>query len=87
MTALSTKLLTLEEAIEHCQENAVGDTPCARNHRQLAEWLLELQARRYNKAPTVAWGQGQGQVLEGTVGFLFAHFPTKLAETRLEPGV
>lgn len=35
------KPLTLEEAIEHCEES-VDDTPCGQEHKQLAEWLMEL---------------------------------------------
>lgn len=38
---VSEKLLTLDEAIEHAQ-SCVDDTPCGQNHRQLAEWLMEL---------------------------------------------
>lgn len=35
--------MTLEEAIIHCKEKACGNTQCALEHRQLAEWLQELQ--------------------------------------------
>ena len=39
--------LTLAEAISHCQDVAKKDlTPCGRNHRQLANWLIELQKFR-----------------------------------------
>lgn len=41
--------MTLEEAIIHCKEKACGNTHCALEHRQLAEWLKELQALRSNK--------------------------------------
>lgn len=40
--------MTLEEAIIHCNEKACGNTQCALEHRQLAEWLQELQALRKN---------------------------------------
>lgn len=41
--------MTLEEAIEHCKEKACGNTQCSLEHRQLAEWLQELQQyRKYN---------------------------------------
>ena len=35
--------MTLEEAIIHCREKSMGDCPCADDHRQLAEWLEQLQ--------------------------------------------
>ena len=38
--------MTLEEAITHCKEKACGNTQCAIEHRQLAEWLQELQQYR-----------------------------------------
>lgn len=41
------KELTLDEAIKHCEDVARSeDTPCAKNHRQLACWLTELQRLR-----------------------------------------
>lgn len=42
--------MTIEEAIQHCEEVAAGRTEqgkcpeCAADHRQLAEWLRELVA-------------------------------------------
>lgn len=53
--------MTLEEAIIHCKEKAGGNTQCALEHRQLAEWLKELQALRKNnnsieeRARLAAW--------------------------------
>ena len=38
--------MTLQEAIEHCEEKAKGDSECAKDHAQLAEWLKELETRR-----------------------------------------
>ena len=38
--------MTLEEAIEHCEEKAQGCDACAQEHRQLAMWLKELLERR-----------------------------------------
>ena len=35
--------MTLEEAIEHCEEKSVGCDNCANEHRQLSEWLKELK--------------------------------------------
>ena len=39
-------MMTLEEAIIHCKEKACDNTQCALEHRQLAEWLEELQQYR-----------------------------------------
>ncbi len=38
--------MNLKEAIEHAQQKAIelGDCECAKEHRQLAEWLTELLA-------------------------------------------
>ena len=42
--------MTLEEAIEHALERANKDcSACAQEHRQLAEWLIELKERRQNE--------------------------------------
>ena len=44
-------MMTLEEAIKHCEEKACGNTECSAEHKQLAEWLKELQElRRNNKS-------------------------------------
>lgn len=37
--------MTLEEAIAHCEEKALGTSECAAEHKQLAEWLEELRSR------------------------------------------
>lgn len=42
----SKKTMTLKEAIEHCEEKAKGNSECAEEHAQLAEWLKELKERR-----------------------------------------
>ena len=44
-----TALLSLDEAIAHAEECA-DNTPCGRNHRQLAEWLKELRELRQGNA-------------------------------------
>lgn len=36
-------MMTLEEAIQHCEQKACGNTECAIEHKQLAKWLRELQ--------------------------------------------
>lgn len=39
--------MTLDEAIKHCLERAEQDcTDCADEHKQLAEWLIELKQFR-----------------------------------------
>ena len=40
--------MTLEEAIEHAEtrSNELADCKCAKEHRQLAEWLKELKYLR-----------------------------------------
>ena len=42
---LNENLLTLDEAIEHCEDVASREScsPCAQNHRQLGEWLKRLK--------------------------------------------
>lgn len=34
--------MNLQEAIQHCLDKAQGCDECASEHRQLAEWLIEL---------------------------------------------
>lgn len=41
-----TSMMTLDEAIQHCKEKSCGDSECANEHRQLAEWLQELKYLR-----------------------------------------
>ncbi len=38
--------MTLDEAIEHCEEKAKCGDSCGREHKQLAEWLRELKVFR-----------------------------------------
>ena len=43
-------MLTLDEAIQHCIEKSKQECKqCAREHYQLALWLLELKYYRANK--------------------------------------
>ena len=45
-------MLTLDEAILHCQERAKADcSECAKEHQQLAEWLEELKILRKKQIP------------------------------------
>ena len=42
--------MELDEAIRHCLERANQDcSECANEHRQLADWLMELKCRRAKK--------------------------------------
>lgn len=47
--------LSLDEAIAHCEERAKLDcSPCAEQHKQLAEWLKELKKYKFaDFAPVV----------------------------------
>lgn len=40
--------MTLEEAIKHCEEKACAEEneECAKEHRQLRDWLIELKSFR-----------------------------------------
>ena len=38
--------MTLDEAIEHCEEKAKGCDSCSKEHKQLADWLRELKVFR-----------------------------------------
>lgn len=38
--------MTLDEAIEHCEEKSQCGTACGMEHKQLAEWLRELKVFR-----------------------------------------
>lgn len=38
--------MTLDEAIEHCEEKAKCCDSCGKEHKQLAEWLKELMTLR-----------------------------------------
>ena len=39
-------MMTLNEAIQHCQEKSCDNTGCAKDHQQLGEWLIELKHYR-----------------------------------------
>ena len=41
-------MMTIEEAIKHCEENVCDNTECSLEHKQLAEWLKELQELKSN---------------------------------------
>lgn len=38
--------MTLDEAIQHCEEKAQCGDACGMEHKQLAEWLKELKTLR-----------------------------------------
>ena len=39
-------MITLDEAIKHAEEKTCGNTACAEEYGQLAEWLKELKELR-----------------------------------------
>ena len=41
--------MTLDEAIQHCEEKALCGDACGLEHKQLAEWLKELKYYRKQK--------------------------------------
>lgn len=53
--------MDLEEAIRHCEEKSCGNSPCAQDHQQLAEWLKELKElkNRDKEVPKLLDGIGQ----------------------------
>lgn len=46
-------MMTLEEAIRHCQEKSCGNSECAKEHEQLAQWLIELKQLKAQKGENV----------------------------------
>ncbi len=50
--------MTLDEAIEHCEEKALGECgQCAREHAQLSAWLRELRRLRKGKQCPATHGE------------------------------
>lgn len=43
------KTMTLDEAIQHCEEKALCGDACGLEHKQLAEWLKELKRYRMDE--------------------------------------
>ena len=41
--------MTLDEAIQHCEEKALCGDACGLEHKQLAEWLKELKGYRMDE--------------------------------------
>lgn len=41
--------MTLDEAIQHCEEKAICGDACGLEHKQLAEWLRELKRYRMDE--------------------------------------
>lgn len=37
-------MMTLDEAIRHCEEKSCDNSECSKEHKQLAEWLKELKS-------------------------------------------
>jgi len=55
MLRRTVRTMTIEQAIEHAEDTAISaiGCECREEHRQLAEWLRELQERR--KAPEIVF--------------------------------
>lgn len=45
--------MTLEEAIAHCEEKAMCNNDCGLEHKQLADWLIELKNLRKQMSDAV----------------------------------
>ena len=68
-------MMTLDEAIKHCKEKSCGDSDCAKEHKQLSEWLKELQYYReiwkdknefpQENVPIIACCMGDTLVIQG----------------------
>ncbi len=59
--------MTLEEAIIHCKEKACGNTQCALEHRQLAQWLKEL--KEYKGQKPAEWSEEDEVMLKEIISF------------------
>lgn len=44
--------MTLDEAIQHCEEKALCGDACGLEHKQLADWLKELKSYRMDEETT-----------------------------------
>ena len=54
-------MMTIEEAIKHCEEKGRGCTECAAEHRQLSNWLKELKNLK-RKQTQSSWKPSKGQM-------------------------
>ena len=61
--------MTLREAIEHCKEKSCGNTVCAQEYKQLAEWLKELRELRSQSQ----WKPSDKQIL--ALRWVLNHIP------------
>ena len=57
--------MTIEEAIQHCEEKSCSNSLCAQDYKQLAEWLTELKHLREWKAQIMS-AAFDSQVAEGS---------------------
>lgn len=60
-------MMTLEEAIKHCEQKACDNSERSKEHRQLAEWLKELQELRKYTSNTLTYSTNS------FLGFLGPH--------------
>lgn len=42
-------LMSIDEAIKHCEEKSCGNNTCALEHKQLEKWLIELKELKEQK--------------------------------------
>ena len=49
--------MTLDEAIQHCEEKALCGDICGLEHKQLAEWLKELKGYRMDEETKEHWSE------------------------------
>lgn len=47
-------MITLDEAIKHCEEKSCNNNECSKEHKHLAEWLKELKSLK--EAPKLSDG-------------------------------
>lgn len=57
--------MTLDEAIKHCEEKACGNSECAKDHKQLSEWLKELKALKQENKEIPKLTEGIGMTRLG----------------------
>lgn len=54
--------MTLDEAIQHCEEKALCGNACGLEHKQLAEWLKELKRYRMDEEIEAAYDKAYDEI-------------------------
>lgn len=65
--------MTIDEAINHCKE--VSDSKCdscGTEHKQLAEWLIELKERR--ELDKYVYNKLQAELFDYSKGYLISNY-------------